>query len=331
MNVKRLFPLVILMLIILTFHSPGGATGITTLHSFGDADGTCPWGEVVQKGSMLYGMTSQYGNPPGDGSIFKFDTSTNTLTVLHYFGHTTDDGDLPYGSLLLSSDGATLYGMTYQGGKAGYIANGIIFKCDTVDGNGYQVLYRFPVPDGGYGAHPNGSLTFSADEQTLYGATYLGGVNDSGTIFSVPILGGTPNILHSFDSGANQGHPWGRVLQVGDYLYGMTVNGGANLVGTIYRIPAVGGTLTNLHEFGGTGDGRFAFGDLTLSSDGNTFYGMTNQGGNSSSGVIFSIPVAGGALTYLHHFTGSVSDGATPYGSLTLSADGSYLYGMTYA
>ena len=54
-------------------------------------------------------------------------------------------------------------------------------------------------------------------------------------------------------------------------------------------------------------------------------------GGNGGSGVIFSMPVAGGALTYLHLFTGSVSDGATPYGSLTLSDDGSHLYGMTYA
>ena len=162
MTVKKLLSLITIMTIVLMFHSYAGAAGITTLHSFTTGEGINPRGEVVQNGSMLYGMTSDYGNP-GLGSVFKFDTSTNTFTVLHYFHHATDDGDLPYGSLLLSSDGATLYGMTSQGGKAGYIGNGVIFKCDTVNGTGYEVLYRFSVPGGADGAQPDGSLTFSPD------------------------------------------------------------------------------------------------------------------------------------------------------------------------
>ena len=67
----------------------------------------------------------------------------------------------------------------------------------------------------------------------------------------MPISGTALTTLHSFDGGSNQGHPWGRVIPIGDYLYGMTVNGGANVIGTIYRIPAAGGALVNLHEFAG--------------------------------------------------------------------------------
>ena len=104
------------------------------------------------------------------------------------------------------------------------------------DGNGYQYSTGFPSPTEAMGLTPMAVPAPSPlARQTLYGATSVGMINDSGTTCRLPILFGQyPNVLHSFDSGANQGHPWGRVLQVGDYLYGMTVNGGANLVGTVY-------------------------------------------------------------------------------------------------
>ena len=53
---------------------------------------------------------------------------------------------------------------------------------------------------------PWGSLTLSGS--TLYGMTEYGGANKEGTIFSVPVTGGTPTILFSFD-GTNGSHPRG--------------------------------------------------------------------------------------------------------------------------
>ena len=53
---------------------------------------------------------------------------------------------------------------------------------------------------------------------------------------------------------------------------------------------------------------------------------MTAFGGANGDGTIFSIPVTGGTPTTLASFNGT--NGANPYGSLTLS--GSTLYGMTY-
>ena len=45
--------------------------------------------------------------------------------------------------------------------------------------------------------HPYGSLTLSGS--TLYGMTTYGGANNDGTIFSIPVTGGTPTTLLSFN------------------------------------------------------------------------------------------------------------------------------------
>ena len=44
--------------------------------------------------------------------------------------------------------------------------------------------------NGTNGEYPHGGLTLSGS--TLYGMTYHGGANDDGTIFSIPVTGGTP-------------------------------------------------------------------------------------------------------------------------------------------
>ncbi len=88
----------------------------------------------------------------------------------------------------------------------------------------------------------------------------------------------------------------------------MTELGGANNDGTIFSIPATGGSPTTLLSFNGT-DGANPYGSLMLS--GSTLYGMTENGGASGVGTIFSIPATGGTLTTLHSFTG-IYDGGRP-------------------
>ena len=86
--------------------------------------------------------------------------------------------------------------------------------------------------------------------------------------------------------------------------------------------------VTILHAFtGGASDGQYPNGSLTLS--GSTLYGMTGNGGGSSNGTLFSMNTDGSGFGVLHSFAGGVSDGANPYGTLTLS--GSKFYGMTYS
>ncbi len=113
------------------------------------------------------------------------------------------------------------------------------------------------------------------------------GVNGDGTIFSIPVTGGTPTTLLSFN-GTNGANPYGNVTLSanGSTLYGMTHVGGTNGDGTVFSIPVTGGTPTTLLSFNGT-NGDKPLGSLTLS--GLTLYGMTPNGGANGDGTVFAL------------------------------------------
>ena len=100
-----------------------------------------------------------------------------------------------------------------------------------------------------------------------------------------------------------------------------------------HRIESNGGSFTNLHTFaGGVSDGSRPLGG-TLTLSGGTLYGTTVHGGTGSTigtandGVGFAINTDGRGYTNLVNFTGGTTNGANPYGSLTLV--GTTLYGTT--
>jgi uncharacterized repeat protein (TIGR03803 family) len=289
------------------------------LHSFagGNSDGSFPqFGAPTISGSTLYGMTLQ-GGSINSGTAFKMNTDGTGFTLLHTFTGGGSDGRDPYGSLTLS--GSTLYGMTSSGGAAD---GGRAFKMNT-DGTGYTLLHAF---NGGVsdGSSPYGSLTLSGS--TLYGMTVQGGGNNFGTVFKMNTDGTGFALLHTFTGYSDGQMPFGSLTLDGSTLYGMTTYGGTSGYGTAFKMNTDGTGFTLLHSFaGGVSDGRNPFGSLTL--DGSTLYGMTQQGGSSGYGTAFQMNTDGTGFTLLHSFTGDVSDGRTPNGSLTL--DGSTLYGMT--
>ncbi|MGC9967778.1 MAG: choice-of-anchor tandem repeat GloVer-containing protein [Syntrophobacteraceae bacterium] len=63
------------------------------------------------------------------------------------------------------------------------------------------------------------------------------------------------------------------------------MEGGASGLGIIFEFNLPNGEFADLHSFGGA-DGANPFGSLILS--GKNLYGMTYQGGQYNSGVIFS-------------------------------------------
>src|ERR1019366_311443 len=108
-------------------------------------------------------------------------------------------------------------------------------------------------------------------------------------------LGGTETVLHIFctQSGCPDGaDPQAGLVQGSDgNLYGEAFVGGANNVGSVFKI-TTSGTLTTLHSFNGT-DGREPSGWLVQGSDGN-FYGTTSMGGALGlGGTIFKITPSG--------------------------------------
>jgi uncharacterized repeat protein (TIGR03803 family) len=185
----------------------------------------------------------------------------------------------------------------------------------------YTVLHNFTGGSGG--ASPFGSLTLSGS--TLYGMTSGFLSSNLGKVFKINNDGTGYTILHSFTGGSDGAWPYDSLTLSGSTLYGMTSNNWSSGLGTVFKINSDGTGYTILHNFTGGSDGDWPFGSLTLS--GSILYGMTvGSSMNGDFGMVFKINNDGSGYTILHNFTGG-SDGACPWGSLTLS--GSTLYGMT--
>ena len=102
-------------------------TGYGYLHEFAGApdDGRRPCDSLVLSGSTLYGMTPQGGDDYvlEYGVVFELNTDGSGFGLLHEFAGGADDGERPWGSLVISD--STLYGMTARGGDYDY---GVVFS-----------------------------------------------------------------------------------------------------------------------------------------------------------------------------------------------------------
>jgi len=163
--------------------TPAGAE--TILYSFGAsaADGITPSGPLIQASDgNFYGTTSGGGGAgscpytSGCGTVFKI-TPAGVETILHSFGVSAADGNMPVGSLIQASDG-NFYGMTSAGGTTGA---GTVYM---VTPAGVEtVLYTFGA-SAADGVTPTGSL-IQARDGNLYGATSSGGAHMAGTLFKL--------------------------------------------------------------------------------------------------------------------------------------------------
>jgi uncharacterized repeat protein (TIGR03803 family) len=260
----------------------------------------------------LYGLIENGGI--GFGVIASYDPSTGIYTKLKDFNG--NDGAQPRGSLVQASDGK-LYGMTSQGGTSGN--NGVIFSYNPSTGI-YAKLKDFNYSNGTY---PLGSL-IQANNGKLYGMTQGGGSSAQGVIFSYEPSTGIFIKVKDFNvsDGTN---PDGSFVQASNgKLYGMTVQGGSGGYGVIFSYDPSTGIYTKLKDFNNS-DGATPIDSLIQASD-EKLYGMTNQGGSSGFGVVFSYDLSTDIYTKLKDF--NISDGTLPYGSLLQASDGK-LYGMT--
>jgi uncharacterized repeat protein (TIGR03803 family) len=154
-----------------------------------------------------------------------------------------------------------------------------------------------------------------------------GTVVNAGTIFKLT-LSGTLTTLHSFTSATDGSTPLGTLVQGTDgNFYGMTVQGGANGLGTLFKISS-SGTFTKILDFTSANGGwntNPSQSTLVQAGDGN-FYGVSGEGGANNFGDIFQL-TPGGVLTVLYSFTNG-TDGVGPIGGLVEGSNGT-LYGVT--
>jgi len=278
------------------------------------ANGATPQGGLVEgSDGGFYGTTSS-GGAHYDGTVFNL-TTNGALTDLYSFTG-GNDGGAPHSGLVRGSDG-NLYGTTLYGGTN---SSGTVFRIST---NGaFQSLYSF---SGGHdGGTPYAGLA-QASYGNLYGTTYYGGTNSSGTVFRIS-TNGVFQSLYSFTNGNDGGYPQAGLVQGSDgNLYGTTCYGGANGSGTVFRL-TTNGALTTLCSFKEKGAGSLPIAGLVQGSDG-ALYGTTSEGGANGDGTIFSL-TTNGILTTLYSFQGK-GDGSEPLAGLVQGSDGA-LYGTTY-
>jgi len=306
------------------------------LHSFpmyAPNDGSFPYGGLyIDSKGNLYGTTN-LGGANGYGVVFRLSPS-GTLTVLHTFANSPNDGVHPYGGLIADSSG-NLYGTTYAGGAHSY---GTVFKL-SMDGSSFTLLHSFSSFQGDGGAPVAGLIADTSGN--LYGTTItLGAAGYGGTVFKLSTSGTNYKVLYSFCSANTSARscidgngPYaGLHIDASGNLYGTTILGGAYGEGAVFKLSPNGTNYKVLYSFcakPNCSDGYTPYAGVIADKSGN-LYGTAYTGGIQPAGygTVFKLAPDGSSYTVLHAFT-CCSDGQIPYAPLLADSSGN-LYGTTF-
>jgi uncharacterized repeat protein (TIGR03803 family) len=303
--------------VVLVLAALAPAQTFTDLYNFTGSSGAWSYTGLVEDNiGNLYG-TTLYGGSSNYGVVFEV-SSSGTATVLYNFTGSTDGG-YPFAPVIRDSQG-NLYGTTETGGTA---SCGVVFKVDTAGNE--TVLYSFA---GGPtdGCYPYQGLVMDK-KGNLYGTTSAGGVYGWGAVYKLTPQG-KETMLHSFGAASDGEYPYyGHLLIDGaGNLYGITLFGGSSYEGVLYKLTPKG-KETVLHSFaGGSSDGCWPYGSVTIDKAGN-LYGTTEFCGSSDHGTVWKVS-PDGTETILHNFAGGKSDGCEPIAGVVLDSKGN-LYGNT--
>jgi uncharacterized repeat protein (TIGR03803 family) len=296
-------------------------------------------GLTVDPEGNLYG-TSMNGGTHDVGSVFELAPDINgatgwSLSVLHSFLNSHDDGQGPWGKVILDKAG-NVYGTTRDGGPEG-AAGGVVFELtpSSVLGWAENRLYAFPK-------NSNGCCSYAEVIFDGAGNLYGTGSGDGGppcfcgVVFQLQptSTGWKEAVLHRFRGLDGKNPITGLVFDAKGNLYGTTQEGGANSSGTVFQLaPATGGGWkhTILYDFPVFKNGGGPVSTLAFDNEGN-LYGTAAGGIDTCSGgcgVVYKLaPGSNGKWSYsvLHRFTDK-NDGAEPNGAVIFDKTGKHLYG----
>jgi uncharacterized repeat protein (TIGR03803 family) len=262
-----------------------------------------PVGQFVQGVSgLLYGVTLG-GGGNGAGSLFSSDFAGNLTTLVSFSSGTH------YAFPLIEAADFNFYGVQANGTSIFYKAG---------PSGGFTVLHQFDPATEGF---PIGPVVQNSDGN-FYGVSYTPYSSNSDSLIYKITPGGSLTPVVAFPQSA--GRAGGALLRATNgNFYGTTWGGGCS--GTIFSLTPAG-VLTNLV----TG-GLCQPTSLIQASDGNIYGASTFNpvpgGGEAPYGIVFRLPLNGGAIAPVFTFAANLSQGLAP-ASLMQGSDGK-LYGVT--
>jgi uncharacterized repeat protein (TIGR03803 family) len=315
-----------------------GGWNQTVLHEFAlgeipPQDGGFPTSNVIfDSAGNIYGTTmfGSAGNCGDCGTVFELTPNGTswTQTILYSF-MAGDDGAHPQSGLIMDAAG-NLYGTTSLGGPNN---TGTVFELSrSGDTWTEKIIYAIPSNDS-IGMYAGLAMDGAGN---LYGAS-------GATVFELSPNGNggwNPSILATFSpSGKGPFDAEGTlVLDQAGNLYGTSAWGGANNLGTVYKLTHKNGSWQEsvLYSFpANRAQGSHPWGGVVLDAAGN-IYGTAMTGGLNSTycqltcGTVFELSPVGGSYEEKTLAEFNYIDGSTPMASLVLDSAGK-LYGTTFA
>ncbi len=277
-------------------HSVMPQWSFAQLHSFGSGyDGAYPGKVIFDASGNIFGTTT-YGGDYNDGTVYEmtYAGGGNWNEQVLYSFQGGSDGYHPRG-LAFDAQG-NLYGTTAYGGNSDCFLNdgcGTVYKL-TRSGETWTktTLHIFDQDTEGGEAGP---LTRDS-AGNLFGLTGENASSNGGTVWEMSPSGGgwTFQVLYTFPyQTVDDAGPFRPVMDGAGALYAVTNWGGANNLGTVFKLtPSNGGWVyTNLHDFGSMAnqaDGCLPRGPLTLDASGNIF-GTAEECAQYNGGDVFEI------------------------------------------
>jgi uncharacterized repeat protein (TIGR03803 family) len=290
-------------------------------------------GVVLGSDGSLYG-TTYVGGSNNLGTVFRLTSAGNngyTNKILKSFTGLNGDGANPSCKLILGFDG-WLYGTTYNGGSNNV---GVLFKLQT-NGTSFTILHTFSTASTD-SANPFAGV-IQGTNGLLFGVSSNGAASGHGAIFRISTNGTGYTNLRSFNGATTDGaYPVANlVCDTNNVFYGVTLAGGANNLGTAFKINGDGtgyAVIANFTGSGGAVPGAQPRSCLIIARDG-MLYGTTELGGATSTnndGTVFRLNKNGSGYTVLHTFSFSLNnnDGSDPQGGLLQGSDGG-IYGTAF-
>jgi len=303
---------------IFSYNLSSGKEGV--LINFDTLNGIGPLGNLIQDtASKLLYATTYGGGANNYGIVFSYDPATNKDSTLFMFNGL--NGKWPGQGSLYGNNGY-LYGMTNGGGRYGF---GTLFSYNKISGKD-SVIINFDTSSGKEYGPLGTSLTLNPSNGLLYGMTYSGGKNNTGSIFSFDPATGKDSVVISLDSSTGTQPQEGTLIldPINKSFYGVTSSGGIHNNGVLFKYDLVKGKDSAVINFNFS-NGYYPYGGLMYDSLNGLFYGLTSAGGLYDYGILYSFDPVSGKQNVLFNFNDTL--GSSPSGNITLGPNGK-LYGL---